>query len=198
MNERTRVIIGLGATIAGVIVAIVGGVFVHMAEAPEVNEFGQEIFAGFPRGWVVATIAQIISLTGFLLLLAGMAFGFIYQRTLTWARAMLAALLFTGLMFIIFAIIPNQMLTLFQATLEWTPQKIFITFPTWLTLGSEISISYAALKDMIVAGYATTMLFVVPIVMYQMQGRAEKAKQPKPDPVSQFGRPMREPGKVSN
>ena len=198
VNERTRVIIGLGATIAGVIVAIVGGVFVHMAEAPEFNEFGQEIFAGFPRGWVVATIAQIISLTGFIMILIGMTFGFVYQRTLTWARAMLGSLLFTGLTFILFAIIPNQMLTLFQATLEWTPQKIFFTFPRWLTLGSEISISYAALKDMIVAGYVTTMLIVLPIVMWQMQGRAMKADEPKPEPVSRFGRPMRDPRKAAN
>ena len=198
MKERTKLIIGLGLVVVGLVVAIVGGVLVHMAEAPEVNEFGQEMFPGFPRGWVVATIAQTISLSGFLMILAGITFGFLHDRKLTWARAMLGALVFTGFLFILFAIIPNQMLTLFQATLEWTPQKIFLTIPSFLTLGSEISISYAALKDMIVAGYATTLLIVVPVVMYQMQERAKKADEPKPDPVSRFGRPMREPRKAAN
>lgn len=197
MKERTKLIVGLGLVVIGTIVAIVGGVLVHMAEAPEVNEFGQEIFVGFPRGWVVATIAQTISLSGFLMILAGITFGFIYERKLTWMRAMLGALVFTGLMFILFAIIPNQMLTLFQATLEWTPQKIFVTIPSWLVLGNEISISYAALKDMIVAGYVTTLLIVIPVIMYQYQERAKRADEPKPDPVSTFGRPMREPRKAA-
>lgn len=197
MKERTKLIVGLGLVVIGTIVAIVGGVLVHMAEAPEVNEFGQEIFVGFPRGWVVATIAQTISLSGFLMILAGITFGFVYERKLTWMRAMLGALVFTGLMFILFAIIPNQMLTLFQATLEWTPQKIFVTIPSWLVLGNEISISYAALKDMIVAGYVTTLLIVIPVIMYQYQERAKRADEPKPDPVSTFGRPMREPRKAA-
>lgn len=198
MKERTKLIVGLGLVMAGLVVAILGGFLVHMAQAPEVNEFGQEMYPGFPRGWVVALICQIISLSGFLMILAGITFGFLHDKKLTWARAMLGALVFTGFMFILFAIIPNEMLTLFQATLEWTPQKIFLTVPSFLVLGNELSISYAALKDMIVAGYASTMLIVVPIVMYQMQVRAKKADEPKPDPVSRFGRPMREPRKAAN
>ena len=179
--------------LVGTVVAIVAAVMVHMAEAPEVDQFGQELYSWFPRGWVVATIAQSVSLGGTMIAMAGVAFAFIWKKPLTWARAMLGALLFTGLMFIIFAIIPNQMLTLFQATLEWTPQKIFVTIPPWLVLGQDISISYAALKDMLVAGFATTMLFVVPIVMYQIQERAKKADIPKPQPVSDYGRPLRVP-----
>lgn len=193
MTERRQLIAGLGLILVGTVVAIVAAVMVHMAEAPEVDQFGQEMYSWFPRGWVVATIAQSISLGGTMIAMAGMAFAFIWKKPLTWARAMLGALLFTGLMFIIFAIIPNQMLTLFQATLEWTPQKIFVTIPPWLVLGQDISISYAALKDMLVAGFATTMLFVVPIVMYQIQERAKRADTPKPQPISDYGRPLRVP-----
>ena len=58
-------------------------------------------------------------------------------------------------------------------------------------LNNEIEISYATLKDMIVAGYATTMVIVIPVVMYQIQERAKNADQPKPTPVSSYGRPLR-------
>lgn len=191
MTERKQLIAGLGLVLLGIIVAIVFSFLVHTAEADEFNEFGEAIFVGFPRGWVPALIAQTIALGGVLLSMAGIALAFLYKRQLTWARAMLGALLFAALMFVLFAIIPNQMLTIFQSTLEWTPQKIFFTVPSWLVLGNDLSISYAALKDMIVAGYVTTLLILLPVVMYQWQERAKKADEPKPEPVSNYGRPMR-------
>lgn len=191
MTERKQLIAGLGLILVGFVVAIVGSFLVHTAEADTFNEFGQEIYPNFPRGWVPATIAQMIALGGVLMAMAGAAYGFIYGRTLTWARAMLGALLFTGLMFILFAVVPNQMLTLFQSTLEWTQVKVVFTIPPFLLLGNEISISYAALKDMIVAGYVTTLLIVLPVVMYKWQERAKRSDEPKPEPVSNYGRPMR-------
>ena len=195
MTERKQLIAGLGLVVVGLVVTIAGSFLVHTAEADEFNELGQEIYASFPRGWLPATIAQSIALGGALVAMGGIALAFLYGRTLTWARAMLGALLFTGLMFIVFAIIPNQMLTLLQANLEWTPQKIFITIPPFLVLGNDITISYAALKDALVAGYVTTMLLVVPIAMVIWQDRAKKSKSaPKPQPVSKYGRPMRAGG----
>ena len=191
VTERTQTLAGLGLTLIGAITAIVGAFLVHTAEAPEVNEFGQSIYNGFPRGWIPALIAQTISLTGVLMVLGGLTLIFVYNKPLTWARAMIGALLFTSLMFIIFAIIPNQMLTIFQSTLEWTPQKIVVTVPPAAVLGSDISISYAALKDMIVAGYVTTALIVVPVAMAYWQGRQMKKDEPKPEPISKYGRPLR-------
>ena len=44
---------------------------------------------------------------------------------------------------------------------------------------------------MLVAGYVTTLVIVIPVVMYQLQERAKKADQPKPTPVSSYGRPLR-------
>ena len=66
--------------------------------------------------------------------------------------------------------------------------------PPALVLGNELAISAAAAKDMIVAGYVTTMLIVIPIAMYQWQVRADKKDEPKPEPVSNYGRPMRVQG----
>jgi hypothetical protein len=191
VNERTRAIIGVGAVLVGLVTTILGSVVAHMAEAPEVDEFGQELYSLVPRNWVLVVGAQSVALGGVLLVLAGLTFGFIYKRKLTWARAMLGALVFTGLMTILFAIVPNQMLTVFQATLDWTPSKIFLTIPAVVVMNNEVEISYATLKDMIVAGYATTMMIVIPVAMYQIQERAKKADQPKPTPVSSYGRPLR-------
>ena len=182
---------GVGLVALGIAISLVGSTAVHMAHAPVVDTFGRPVFSGFPRGWQIVLIAQIVAVTGVLIAMAGAAFGFIYQRPLTWARAMFGAVLFAGLMFILFAVIPNEFLTLTQATLEWTPQKIFVTIPRALTLNNEIAISYAALKDMISAGYVTTLLFLIPVLMYKWQERAKQEPKDKPAPVSDYGRPLR-------
>jgi len=191
VNERRHIIIGVGLIVLGFIIMLVGSVAVHMALAPEFDAFGQEVFPGAPRGWQVVLVAQIVAITGVLISMAGATYGFIWQRPLTWARAMFGSLLFAGLMFILFAIIPNEFLTLTQATLEWTPQKILVTIPRAVVLNNEISISYAALKDMIAAGYVTTLLILIPVLMVKWQERAKKEPTEKPAPVSDYGRPLR-------
>ncbi len=191
VSERRHLITGIALIVIGLFVAIAGSYVVHMVEAPDFDALGRALYPNSPRGWVLVTLAQMVALGGVLMAMAGITFGWIYGRPLTWASAMLGAVLFTGLMFILFAIIPNQFLTLTQATLEWTPQKIFFTFPSAIVLNNDISISYAALKDMIAAGYATAMLLLIPVIMYQWQGRGMKADKPKPTPVSNYGRPMR-------
>lgn len=191
VSERRHLITGITLIVIGLLVAIGGSFVVHMVEAPEFDALGRALYPNVPRGWVLVTLAQLVALGGVLMAMAGVTFAWVYGRPLTWASAMLGAVLFTGLMFIIFAIIPNQFLTLTQATLEWTPQKIFFTFPSFIVLNNDISISYAALKDMISAGYATAMLLIIPVIMYQWQGRGMKAAKPKPTPVSNYGRPMR-------
>jgi len=191
VSARKQLIAGIALVLLGIVVTVGASVVVHMAESPEFDDLGRELFPGVPRGWQLVTLAQMVAVGGVLVSLGGAAYGFIWQRPLTWARAMLGALLFVGLMFIIFAIIPNQFLTLTQATLEWTPQKTFVVVPAFLVLNNEVSISLAALKDMIAAGYASTMLILVPVVMYKWQEHAKKRDLPKPDPVSAYGRPLR-------
>ncbi len=188
---RRQLVEGIALVVLGVVVTVGGSVVVHMAESPRFDALGRALFPGVPRGWQIVALAQLVALGGVLLAMAGAAYGFIWQRPLTWARAMFGALLFVGLMFIIFAIVPNQFLTLTQSTLEWTPQKTFVAVPAFLTLNNEISVSFAALKDMISAGYSTTMLIAIPVFMYKWQERAKQPKIPKPDPVSAFGRPLR-------
>ena len=173
------------------IVALAGSFVVHGAEAPEVNELGQRIYDFVPRGWQTATAGQLVSIGGVLLAIGGLAYGFVYDRPLTWARATIGGTLFVSLMLIIFGIIPNQWLTLTQATLEWTPQRTFFVLPSGLVLNNEVSISYAALKDAIAGGYSFVMLVLVAVVMVRWQDHRKRAEEPKPQPVSDYGRPMR-------
>ena len=191
VKGRQHIIVGVGLIALGFIVTIGASFVVHMALAPLVNSLGQEIFPGAPRGWQIVLLAQMVAIGGVLISMAGATYAYLWQRPLTWARAMFGALLFAGLLFILFAIIPNEFLTLTQATLEWTPQKIFVTIPSFLVLNNEISISYAALKDMIAAGYVTTLLIGIPVVMVKWQEHAKKEPTEKPAPVSDYGRPLR-------
>jgi hypothetical protein len=191
LTERKYLIAGIALVAIGLVGAIGGSVVVHMTEAPEFDDLGRALYPNVPRGWMLVTIFQMVALGGVLIAMAGITLGWIWQRPLTWARAMLGALLFTGLMFILFAVIPNQFLTITQSTLEWTPSKVFITIPAVVVMNNEVGISYAALKDMIAAGYVTTLVILIPVIMYWWQGREEKAKTPKPTPVSNYGRPMR-------
>lgn len=192
LNERKRLAIGYLTMLVGLIVTIVASVAVHMMEAPEFDEFGNELYSFVPRGWLPVTMAQLGAVTGVMILMGGMWFAHIHLRKMTWSNAMLGALLFSALMLILFAVIPNQFLTLAQGPLDWSPQKIFVTVPPFLVLGNTIQISYAALKDMLLQGYVVTMLIGIPVLMYQIQERSKKAKNtPPPTPVSDYGRPLR-------
>jgi hypothetical protein len=173
------------------ILSLLAAFVVHATEAPEFDALGQELYPWAPRGWIPVTIAQSVSLGGVLIAMAGLTLAFLWKRRLTWARAALGASLFVGLLTVIFGIIPNQFLTLTQSTLEWTPQRVFVTIPPFLVFGNDVSISYAALKDILLQGFVGTMLIAIPVFMYQWQERAKRADQPKPQPISDFGRPIR-------
>ena len=146
--------------------------FAHFTGLPLEDGIGQEIYPSIPRGWGWELIGQVVSLTGFLLLMGGAALAFLYKRRMTWARAALGATLFSGLMMIIFGVIPNQWLTLTQSVWEWTPQKIAFTIPPWLVLNNDVSISYAAIKDIVSGTYSIVAIAGVAIAMYQWQERA--------------------------
>jgi hypothetical protein len=191
VDERRRTQLGIVGLIAGVAAVIGGSLWAHFTGLPEINSFGVEIYPAIPRGWQWQLAGQIVALGGAQIGIAAIAFGFLYDRPLTWARASIGAFLFTAEMMIVFGIIPNQWLTLTQATLEWTPQKIALTLPAWLTLNNEVSISYAALKDVVSGSYMIGALGAVAVVMYQWQERSRRAvAAPPPQPVSSYGRPM--------
>lgn len=192
MTNRMKLSIGLTAIVVGSAVVLIASFFVHAAQAPTTDLVGNELFPIVPRGWVPATIGQLVAIGGVFTILGGAALAFVYDRPFTWARAAIGAWLFVAMTLVVFAIIPNQWVALTQASLEWTPQKILVTIPPALVLGNDISISYATFSQMIVGGYPVMMLGLIATVMVVWQNRKKAVSKPKPTPVSSFGRPMRE------
>lgn len=182
---------GLIAIVVGAVTAVLGALVAHYTGLPTVDSIGQELFPSVPRGWQLELVGQIVGLTGGLLILGGITLAFVYEREMTWARAAVGALVFTTLMMILFGIVPNEWLTLAQSDLQWTPQKILFSIPPGLVRGSEIDITFAALKDMISGGYAVAAIGGVAVAMYQWQERKKrKATEAPPQPVSRYGRPL--------
>ena len=195
MSESTQLRnyfrLGLGATVAGTAVSIAGALFAHFTELPLTNNVGAEIYPAIPRGWGWVLIGQTVSLTGVMMVLAGLTLAFLYKREMTWARAALGATLFSALMMIFFGVIPNQWLTLTQSTFAWTPQEIAFTVPEFLTLNNEVAISYAVVKDVVLQGFVGTALIGTPIFMYWWQGYTKRVEEAPPvEPVSRYGRPL--------
>ncbi len=192
MTDRTKLGIGLTAIVVGSVVVLAASLFVHAAQAPTTDLVGNELYPLVPRGWVPATIGQLIAIGGVFLILGGATLAFVYDRPFTWARAAIGAWLFVAMVLVVFAVIPNQWVALTQASLEWTPQKILVTVPPVLVLGSDISVSYATLSQMVIGGYPVVMLGLIATAMVVLQNRKKAIAKTKPTPVSSFGRPMRE------
>jgi hypothetical protein len=164
---------------------------VHLIGLPEKNSFGVELYPNVPRGWLPTLVAQIISLSGVLAAMAGMALAFLHKREMTWARASLGAFLFTGLMIILYGVIPNEFLTVTQSKLDWSSLKEWVPIPRFLTFGNEISISAAAIKDLIGQGYILTVTAAIGVIMWKWQERAKRlADEGPPIEISKYGRPL--------
>lgn len=184
-------LIGIGVIVVGFVTLAIGVAVAHLTAIDELDALGRETYPLIPRGWQWTTGGQIIALTGVFIIMGGIAFGWLYNRPMTWARASLGGTLFVGVMMIFFGVIPNEMLTLAQSELEWSSQNIAFTLPTWLTLGNEIAISYATVKDMLVQGWIITALIGTAVAMVVWQDRQKKkAEGPPPEPVSAYGRPL--------
>lgn len=182
-------VLGLGALVVGVF-------FAHAGLAPDGSAPGEEHFATYlswvPRHWVVFTAGQLVAIGGSQFLLAGMALRWVANREMTWARAGFAAWLAFIELVIVWGIIPSEWLNLTQGPLGFTSQKIAFTIPRWLVLNNPISISYAALKDMVVGGYHLVSLGAVLYVALKLQSWGKTTPESVGGPtVSPYGRPLR-------
>ena len=199
MTDEQRHRIGVIGVAAGTIIFFAGVFAAHFTGLPETNAVGQELYPHIPRCfwfetarpcWVLPTTTQLIALVGSQIAIGAIVFGWIWKRPLTWARATVGAFLFTLEMIILLGIVPNEWLAIAQGTLAWTEQKVIFTIPPWLLLNNDVDITYGVLKDVIAAGYSTTVLIAVAVGAYQIQERAKRAEQPKPVVVSSYGRPV--------
>lgn len=183
--------VGVLLMVSGVVLSLAAAFVVHLIGLPATNSFGVELYPAVPRGWLPNIIAQTLSLTGVLIAMAGATLAFLYKRELTWARATIGAFLFTALMMILFGVIPNEFLTLTQSTLDWSGLKQWITIPKPLVLGNDVSISAAAIKDLIGQGYIITVTGAIVVAMWKWQDYQKKLAEEGPPPeVSKYGRPI--------
>jgi hypothetical protein len=158
-----------------------------------------DYFGWFPRGCMIgaercvpwSTGGQLIAILGSQLAIAGALFLWVANQKMTWARAGFAAILVWLEFVIIFGIIPSEWLNLSQGPLEMTRQRIAFTVPSWLVLGNDVSISWAAVKDAISGTYNLGVLGAAIVFAYKIQdwGRA-KPKAPVVEKRSIYGRPL--------
>lgn len=198
MTETQRQRIGVIGIVVGAALFMVGVFAAHFTGLSPTNNVGQEIYPFIPRCawfetdacWVLPITSKLVAFIGSQIAIAAVVFGWIWNRPMTWARATVAAFLFTLEMLILLGIVANEWLGLAQGPLDWTEQKTLITIPRWLVLNNDIRISFGVAKDMVVAGYSTTVLIAVAIGAYQLQERANRADTPKPQVISGYGRPI--------
>jgi hypothetical protein len=199
-RDQKRVRIGVAGIATGLVLLAVGIVAAHFTGLPATDDVGRDLYPHIPRClpfepaeacWVIPTASQIVALIGSQIMLAAIVWGWILGRPLTWARAAVAAAIFTLEVIVLFGLVPNQWLALTQGSWEWTEQRVAFTLPKWLMLNNEVSISYAVLKDVVSGGYSATLLGAVAVGAYKLQERAKQqaAAPAEPPPrISSFGR----------
>ena len=207
MDEARRNIIGILGLILGAGLVVLGVIWTHFSALPSTEVINgievpveEGIFDVIPRGFIIGdetgglpwfTVGHLVAITGSQLMIAGALFLWVVGRPMTWPRATFAAFIAWIELVLIFGTIPSEWLNLAQGPLGWTSQRIAVTVPTWMVLGQEVSISFAALKDLISIGYNQTMLVAAIVFAYFIQGFGHP-KPPKEGPVgtSRYGRPL--------
>lgn len=192
MDERQRTYIGIGGIAVGLIVFTVGILIAHFTNLPLEDSNGNPVLPDIPRGWVLFTTGQIIAVGGSQIMIIAAVYAWVFEKPMTWARASFAAMLAWIQLVLYFGIIPSEMLNLAQGALGWTARPFF-TIPKWLVLNNDVTITYKALKDMIVAGYYTNATFALFVGIYIAQEKLkERREAPKVVEISAYGRPIQE------
>ena len=198
LTARQRSKIGWSLLIVGILALAVGVLLVHYAKFPETELVdGVEVpvvvdyFNWVPRGWLPKSIGYLIAFGASQMMLAGAAIAFVLGRPMTWARAAFAAFITWVEFVLIFGVVPSEWLNLSQTDLNWSPQRVAFTLPSWLVLGNQVDISLAAIKDAISGAYNVGMLGAAAVFAYKIQDISKpKPKAEKPAPKSPYGRPL--------
>ncbi|MDX1449117.1 MAG: hypothetical protein R3246_08660 [Acidimicrobiia bacterium] len=202
LTDSQRLKAGTALLVLGTLMMGVAVVWVHYSGLPP-EQFvdGQSvplvvepaIFNEIPRGWLPKSLGYLVAFGASQMMVIGAFFVWVLNKPMTWARASIAATLTWMELVILFGIVPSEWLNLSQTDLDWSPQRIAFDIPSWLVLGNDISISYAAIKDAISAGYNTGLLVAAPVfaIMVQKIKDGRPAKAAAEEPKSPYGRPLR-------
>lgn len=198
LDDTQRRRLGSALLSVGTFLLAFGILFAHYSAFPEGEQV--DYFGWFPRGCMIGaercvpwlTAGQVIATIGSQLAIAGALLLWVANQKLTWARAGFAALIAWIEFVIIFGIVPSEWLNLAQGPLEMTRQRIAFTIPSWLVLGNEVEISWAAVKDAISGTYNLVILGAAIVFAYKIQDWGKtKPKEAAVDQTSIYGRPLR-------
>lgn len=202
LTDSQRLKAGTALLVLGTLLMGVAVVWVHYAGLP-LQEFMDgdfvplvvepAIFNEIPRGWLPKGLGYLAAFGASQMMVIGAFFVWVLNKPMTWARASIAATLTWMELVIIFGIVPSEWLNLSQTDLDWSPQRVAFDIPSWLILGNDVSISFAAIKDAISAGYNTGLLVAAPVfaIMIQKMKDGRPAKAAVEAPKSPYGRTLR-------
>jgi hypothetical protein len=199
LSDNRRKSIGWGLLGVGLVTLVIAVVWIHYSSFPETHIVdGQEVplvldqFDWVPRGWLSKGIAYLASFAASQMLVVGGLFVWVLNQKMTWARALFAAFVTWIELVLIFGIVPSEWLNFAQTDLDWSSQRTAVAIPSWLILGNEVNISWAAIKDSISMGYHIVMLGAAAVFTIQLQkmrqGRPASAEATQPR--SPYGRPL--------
>jgi hypothetical protein len=198
LSKSQRARLGWSMLAAGALLLIVAVWWIHYSSFPRTTVVeGVEVpvvvdyFNWVPRGWFWKSLGYLAAFASSQLMLAGALLALVVGEKMTWARAAFTAWLVWIEFVLLFGIVPSEWLNLSQTDLDWSPQRAAVTLPSWLVLGNDVSISFAALKDIISGGYHVTMLAAAGLFAYKVQqlGKPRKVVE-KPLSISPYGRPL--------
>lgn len=183
---------------SGTVLVTLGTIWVHYSGIPPTElvdgvsvPVQVDYFNWVPRGWFSKGIGYLVVFAASQMMIAGGLIRFVLGLPMTWARASFAAVLIWMELVLIFGIVPSEWLNLSQTDLNWSPQRIAFTVPSWLVLGNTIEISYAAIKDSISGVYNLGMLVVAGWFAFRWQQPKKRPPKPEPTPpLSPYGRPL--------
>ena len=195
MTDRKRTLIAIGGLLAGLFIFAIGIVVAHFTNLPAEDSLGNEVLPSIPRGWQLYTLGQLTAVAGSQVMIVAAVYGWLWDKPLTWVRASLGALFGWIELVIFFGIIPSEMLNLAQGPLGWSSRAAF-TIPSWLVLNNEVAISFATIKDALVAGYYTNAVVVLIVGIYMAQEWIKKRDEGQPEviKISPYGRPLTKGG----
>jgi hypothetical protein len=104
----------------------------------------------------------------------------------TWGEAFVASVFVFGLMLLAYGVVPNQWLKFADDELLWRSDKILGKFA--LFGRGQVTVSYQAVRDILVSGIYVLMLVFHVLLWAQWQKRGRKSAEVVP--TSAYGRPL--------
>ncbi|HEX9848565.1 MAG TPA: hypothetical protein VGB33_09120 [Acidimicrobiia bacterium] len=199
LSDSRRKLIGGSLLALGLLGLVLGVVWIHWSSIPRIEvvdgvevEVVVDYLNWWPRGLVWKGIGYLIVLGSTTLAFLGATFLWVLNQKMTWARAAVAALIaWTALVFY-FGMVPSEWLNFAQTDLDWSSQRVAVSVPSFLVLGNEVDISWAAIKDSIQMGYSLGLLGFAGFLAIKIQ-RIKEGRPASAAPVekkSPYGRPL--------